>query len=139
MRPILIVVLVGVALATAGIAGSQLDVAKALEGKWEGEFLKEATDKFENARTLVIGKARQEDGKWLVEGARYGITGKGLGRMDVRLNVDGDKVTLEFETPGAKNPVKLSLAPDGTLGGTIYLATVSNRNQFRPFKLKKVE
>jgi hypothetical protein len=141
MRSFLIAGLLGIAFVGAIPAQGQMDVAKALEGKWEGEFVKESRDKFENARTLIIGKVREEGGKWIIERARYGITGKELGPIDVKLNVEGDKVALAFETQAqTKNPVKLSLAPDGTLGGSIYLAGVGSKNNpQRPFKLRKVE
>jgi Ni/Co efflux regulator RcnB len=107
----------------------QANVERALVGKWEGQFTAEAwdtrrgwgrtsTEDPRRLRTLVIGAIREQGGKWIAEGARYGETGKSLGKVDLRVEAAGQQVTIDFTT-GAGNPVKLALVKEDELVGTI--------------------
>lgn len=116
-----------------GTAEAQLNLSKVLAGKWEGEYQKDPKEKFDNARTLVIGKVREEGGKWIVEDAKFGVTGKKLYPTEVILEVVGEEVTIQFTTD-VGGLIKLKLSGENLLAGT-YARTAS----IRPTKLKKVE
>lgn len=134
MRTVLVGIVV-VATLAAGVITSkaQTDLPKVLVGKWEGEFSKVVKGQIDTQRTLVIGQVREQDGKWVVEGARYGVTGKKLDSVDVTLEVTGDQVRMEFDTP-VGGCVKLQLSKGNILTGT-YVRTVG----FRTMELRKVE
>ena len=136
-----------VALTTAPCHG-QANVEKALVGKWEGQFTAEvgdtrrgrgrtSTEDPRHLRTLVIGAIREQGGKWIAEGARYGETGKGLGKVDLTVEVAGQQVTIHFTT-GAGNPVKLTLVKENELAGTITVKSGAG-SVFRQMQLKKIE
>jgi len=70
---------------------AQVDLAKSLVGKWEGEatWAGSAGSVVADAnRTLIIDAVTQKDGKWVATG-RYGITGKGLGKVDIEVDEGG--------------------------------------------------
>jgi len=116
-----------------GTAEAQMNLAKVLPGKWQGEYQREPKEKFDNARTLVIGQLREESGKWIVEDAKFGVTGKKLYPIDVKLDAIGDEVKIEFTTDGG-GLVKLKLSGENLLTGTFVRAAM-----FRPTKFQKVE
>jgi hypothetical protein len=136
-------------LALASIpSGAQMDLAKALVGKWEGDY--EAPHalgkpkmggvpegRSETARTLVIGQVRQQEGKWIAEDAKYGISGKGLNLVPVMLEMTGGDVILQFRTAAGPDSeaVKLQLSKEKLLAGTIGIGT----GVFHKMELKKVE
>jgi hypothetical protein len=126
---------------------AQMDLPKVLVGKWEGELerpkghtgqhpkaFRHSTEQPQDARTLVIQEVREEDGKWVVTKAQYGITGKKLSRVDVTLDVRDNEVTLQFET-GAGSQVKLKLTGENALVGTLAIP----RQGITSMELKKVE
>ena len=132
------------------VANAQgMDLSKALVGKWKGEMTKGLRDTGQrnNARTLVIGQVRKQDGKWIVDDAQWGVTGKGLHPVQVTLEVDGGVPKLQFKFKSEKGrgkgtgttSAKLSLS-DGLLVGTLNLGGVNPKNDpMRQVKLKKVE
>jgi len=106
--------LVLIALAP-GPLDAQVDVAKALPGKWEGRL--EAFRGGDPARTLVISSVKGTAGTWTAQG-RFGVTGKNLGKVEIPVNVVGSDVWLEF-TSGAGAKVALKLSGDKALRGTV--------------------
>jgi hypothetical protein len=125
-----------------------LNVEKALVGKWEGQFTAEAgdtrrgwertsTEDPPHLRTLVIGAIREQGEKRIAKGARYGETGKSLGKVDLTVEAAGQQVTIHFTT-GAGNPVKLALVTEDELAGTITVKSGAGA-AFRQMQLKTVE
>ena len=138
--------LVLVAFVTVGPAVSradQIDLAKALVGRWEGQIARGQMDKgWDYDRTLVIDQVCEQGGKWIVERARWGVTGRQLAPVEVRLEVDGDQPTLDFDihAGGVQNSATLRLTKEGVLAGILHLARVGFKNDnMRPMTLKKVE
>jgi hypothetical protein len=140
---LLLAMLTFIMVGSAVSKADQIDLAKALVGKWEGEIARGQMDKGWNyGRTLVIGQVREQDGKWIVERARWGVTGMGLAPVQVTLGVDGGEPTLEFDIPAGqvKNSAKLGLIKEGVLAGVLHLTRVGFKNDnMRPMTLKKVE
>ena len=140
---LLLAVLTFIMAGTAVSRADQTDLAKALVGRWEGEIARGQMDKAWNyGRTLVIGQVREQDGKWIVERARWGVTGMKLARVQVTLEVDGGEPTLEFDIPAGdvKNSAKLGLTKEGLLAGVLHLTRVGFKNDnMRPMTLKRVE
>ena len=133
--PILLISIVFTALPAR--AQEQTDLAKALVGRWEGEFQKEAHDKFDTKRALIIGGVEQQGEKWILKNVKYAIPGNGA-PVDATLEVKDGVPTIEFKT-SAGNPVKLSLEKDGDLVGMTSLRGVhQNSTPVRPMRLKKV-
>ena len=60
---------------------AQVELGKALVGTWKGDVQTLGKGTREDPhRTLIITSVMQKDGKWVGE-ARFGTTGKGLGRV----------------------------------------------------------
>src|SRR5947209_63722 len=82
-----------VALTISIIAGivdvnaAEMDLATVLVGRWEGELAQSKRGRGADPpeRTLVINSVMKTDSGWIVD-ARYGITGRGLGRVEVTLD-----------------------------------------------------
>jgi hypothetical protein len=100
----------------------EMDLSKALVGKWEGEFQRrgkgQGTPSTQNVRTLVIESVRKQDGKWVVETVQYGVPGK-MRPENVTLNLNGSDVRLELGVPGVGGRLSVKLIGDDTLRGTI--------------------
>ena len=75
---LIIGLLTAAALLHVGAAAAQVDLAKVLVGRWEGEqeYITNRAD--DPKRTLVIESVNQVDGKWVADG-RFG-TPAGTGR-----------------------------------------------------------
>lgn len=125
---------------------AQVDLSKVLVGRWEGEGQgpkvrtgyrpkgrKPYKDKSEDDRTLVIGQVREQEGKWIVEGAKYGRAGERLHGVEVVLDVNGDDVVIQFDTRDDAH-MKLKLTKENFLVGT----RVKHKG-FVPMEFKKVE
>ena len=150
MTSLLVAALALVMLGSTVANAEEMDLSKALVGKWEGEMTKGPKDKAQrnNARTLVIGQVRKQDGKWIVEDAKWGVTGQELGPIEVTLEVNGGVPTLQFQHQSENarggrtgtSSAKLSLNSEGVLAGTLHLGGVGPSNEpIRPVKLKKME
>ncbi len=114
-------------------AQDQPDIAKALRGRWEGEFQKESHDKFDNKRVLFIGGVEQQGDNWALKNVRFGGA-----PVDANLIVKDGVPTIELKT-STGNPVKLSLDKDGDLVGMISIRGVHQHSTpVRPMRLKKV-
>jgi hypothetical protein len=117
---------------------AQGDLAKALVGKWEGavEWAGGAgSGAGDPNRTLIIDSVDQKDGKWVATG-RYGITGKGLGKVEIEVGDSGSRPFLRFVT-GANSTVRLTLAGPKELAGTLTLSGTSQRGNDRRMTLQK--
>ena len=68
-------------LSVVGVSRAQVDLAKALVGRWDGEQEYLVISAENPRRILVIGSVNQVDGKWVANG-RYG-TPAGLVRVCV--------------------------------------------------------
>jgi hypothetical protein len=79
MRTARVALFVGAGLKLgAGVAAAQVDLAKVLVGRWEGEQEGITNRADDPKRTLVIESVNQVDGKWVANG-RFG-TAAGTGR-----------------------------------------------------------
>jgi len=136
---VLLAVLVFVMFGAAVSRAEELDPSKALVGKWEGQYVKDPADvSGDNARTLVIVRVQQQDGKWVVSEAKWGISGGRLAPVEVKLEVIDGVPTIHFE-PTPMNPVMLRLTPEGLTGTIKMLSRGRGGWGVRPMKLKRVE
>ena len=126
-------------LSLAGVSHAQVDPAKALVGRWEGEqgYLLISADN--PKRILVIESVNQVDGRWVANG-RYG-TPAGLVRGKIAVETGGKGVDLSWTGP-AGNQFQLNLPRDKHLVGKITLTTEQSKSgtgsRDRTLKLEKV-
>ena len=118
-------------------AWAQSVAAKGLIGKWEGEVQWQGTKAGEAGRTLVIDSVDEKDGKWIARG-RYGVTGKGLGPVEIEVNDPASRPWIQFTT-GANSRVRLDLVDPKNLTGTLTFAGASQRGNDRPIRLERKE
>jgi len=102
----------GVALAAsllvASGADAQADLAKTLVGTWEGEIQTLGMGNREDPhRTLRILSVTERQGRWVGAG-RFGITGKGLGPVDVELRY-GDRLGVTGRNGSGKTTLLQAL------------------------------
>jgi hypothetical protein len=112
---------VAIGLLLPWLAAAQVDVAKALVGKWEGRVGREIQGpELPPERILVISAVREQDGKWVAE-ARYGIPGRNLGKVEPTVQVTGNDILVEFVSPGIRggSQVQLRLQGERVLIGTL--------------------
>jgi hypothetical protein len=136
---LLVVAVVGISLGVAS-AWAQVDLAKSLVGKWEGavEWAGSAGSAMGDAnRTLIIESVTQKDGNWVGTG-RFGITGKGLGKVEIEVGDSAGRPFIRFVT-GASTTVRLALTGPKELTGTTTLPGASNtgRGNDRVVRLEK--
>jgi hypothetical protein len=135
--PLLVVAVLGTSLGTSSV-WAQSDAAKSLVGKWEGEVTWAASAGAATGdpnRTLIIQSVEQKDGK-LVATGRFGITGKGLGKVDIEVDEGGGRPFIGFVT-GGNSTVRLTLTGAKELTGTLKLIGTSQRGNERPLRLEK--
>jgi hypothetical protein len=145
---LLLAVLGLVVFGTTASGAGDSDLSKVLVGKWAGEIAPGPKDRNMNYdRTLVIGQIQEQDGKWIVQKAWWGVTGSKLVPIQVTVEVNGGAPTIQFEFHSANGrgwgtgvtSAKLSLT-EGLLMGTLHLGGVGpNDDPMRQLKLKKVE
>jgi hypothetical protein len=120
---------------------AQLDVAKILVGKWEGDIQTRGMAGDPN-RTLIIDTVAEREGGWAVK-AQYGVTGGKLSHIDATLDKAGDQFLLKFVVGAqSKANVSLRLHDDKHLVGTYTLSGGSRthqRERDQVFRLEKVE
>ena len=115
----LLAVLVFVMLGTSASGAEQMDLSKILVGTWEGEIQRQSKGQ-ETGRTLIIETVREQDGKWIVDAAKWGIHRGNIHPVDAVLNVSGSDVNLELDKVGAGGgKLSLKLVKDEALVGTI--------------------
>ena len=104
---------------------------KSLVGTWEGQ-VQLRTSREEPGRVLVIQeRAGQLEG-------RYGVSGKGLERVALSVDVDGGRPKISFKT-SAGNNVELELVKEDWLSGKMTL-TGGQRgtgSPDRPFQMER--
>ena len=124
---------VGVLLAISPVF-PQADLAKSLVGKWEGDIqlIASVGSSGDPNRTLINESVDQKEGKWVARG-RYGVTGKGLGKVDIEVDESSGRPSIRFVT-GAGSTVRLSLIGPKDMSGTIRLTGEARE---RPMRLEK--
>jgi hypothetical protein len=134
---LLVVAVLGTSLGMSS-SWAQEDLAKALVGKWEGDVQwagGAGSGAGDPNRTLIIESVTQKDGKWVATG-RYGITGKGLGKVEIEVGDSGGRLFIRFVT-GGNSTVRLALTGAKDLTGTLTLPGTSQRGSDRPMRLEK--
>ena len=137
----LAVTVLGIFLA-ASMGSAQGDRAKALLGKWEGAIQwagGAGSTTGDPNRTLIVESVEQKDGKWVASG-KYGITGKGLGKVEIEVDDSGDRTGIRFTT-SVNSTIRLSLSGTKLLTGTTTLPSTTGRfggrGNDRPLNLEK--
>ncbi len=115
----------------------QLDPAKALVGKWEGE--EQLFGRPDISRTLIIESVSQKDGEWAGRG-RFGITGKRLAPVTIEVDNSGKTPWIRFVSSSGST-VHLDLFDEKHLIGkqTLPGHSSSRRGNERELKLEKKE
>jgi hypothetical protein len=89
-------------------------------------------------RTLIIQSVEQKDGKWLATG-RFGITGKGLGKVEIEVDDSGSRPFILIAS--ATSTVRLSLVGAKELTGTTTIhslgSAATGRGNERALSLQK--
>ena len=139
-RRILTLLLVAALALSLGMtsAWAQEDLAKSLVGKWEGAAVwagSAGSAMGDPNRTLIIESVTQKDGKPVATG-KYGVTGKGLGKVEIEVEESASRPTLRFVT-GGQSTVRLTLTGAKELTGTLSLVGTSQRGNERPLRLEK--
>jgi hypothetical protein len=122
---------------------AQVDLAKSLVGKWEGEVTWAASAGGATGdpnRTLIIDSVTQKDGNWVASG-RWGITGKGLVKVEIEVGDSAGRPFIRFVT-GANSTIRLTLTEAKDLIGTLNIPSLSGafgRGNERPLRLEKKE
>ena len=126
-------------LSVVGVSRAQVDLAKALVGRWDGEQEYLVISAENPRRILVIESVNQVDGKWVANG-RYG-TPAGLVRVKIAVETGGKGVDLSWTGPTG-NQFQLNLLRDKHLVGKITLTTEQSKSgtgsRDRTLKLGKV-
>ena len=100
---LLVVAVLGISLGMSS-GWAQGDLAKALVGKWEGDVQwvgGAGSGAGDPNRTLVIDSVEQKDGKWVATG-KYGVTGKGLGKVEIEVGDSGNRPFISVLTGGTR-------------------------------------
>ena len=130
---LLVVAVLGTSLGMSS-GWAQGDLAKALVGKWEGDvqFQNKAAD---SNRTLIIESVEQKDGKWVATG-RFGVTGKGLGKVKIEVDDSSGRLFIRFVTR-TNAIVRLSLIGPKDLTGTLTVPAVRLGEKDDPMRLER--
>ena len=133
---LLVVAVLGISLGMAS-GWAQGDLPKSLVGKWEGELQLASGATGDTNRTLIIESVTQKDGNWVGMG-RFGITGKGLGKVEIEVGDSAGRPFIRFVT-GAATTIRLALTGPKELTGTTTFPGASNtgRGNDRALKLEK--
>ena len=124
------------ALLVVAASEAQTDLEKALVGKWQGDVQLGGVRGDPN-RTLVIRSVSEKDGKWVAEG-RYGVTGKGLGKVQIDVDKTGQWPSIRFVT-GANSTVNLNLVDEKSMVGKMTLSGSGRGDPDRSMRLQKAE
>ncbi len=126
-------------LSVVGVSHAQVDLAKVLVGRWEGEQEYLLISAENPKRILVIESVTQVDGKWVANG-RYG-TPAGLIRVKIAVATGGQGVDLSWTGPTGSQ-FQLNLLRDKHLVGKMTLTMGQNKgasgSRDRTLKLDKV-
>ena len=111
---LLAVAVLGISLGVAS-GWAQGDLSKSLVGTWEGQLELASGVTGDPNRTLIIESVTQKDGNWVGAG-RFGITGKGLGKVDIEVDDSGSRPFIRIVIP--TSTIRLSLVGPKELTGT---------------------
>ena len=118
------------ALGFTAVSDGQVDLAKVLVGKWEGQIA--GTFPGNKARALTIKSVEDTRAAGL-----FGIPGGATKPVDIAIERNGNDTTLRFA--GFSNaPTQLMLKGEKTLDGTVTLPTTGGLRDFR-LQFDKVE
>jgi hypothetical protein len=112
--------LIVVLLSAGSFTFAQVDPSKALIGTWDGQI--SAYVPGGNQRTLMINSVQSKgENEWVALG-RFGVTGQvkeGPGGQEMSVSSKNNEIFIEFVAGQGKSPVRLKLAGDNKLQGTI--------------------
>jgi CHAT domain-containing protein len=130
-------VVLGLGLLIVARSDAQPDLSKRLIGKWQGElqFLGAGSNA---SRTLVIESVSEKDGKWSAQG-RFGVTGQGLGKVAIDVDVSGRRPVLQFVPGSYALGVRLNLINEKSLVGRMTLKQVNQAVPDLSISLERVE
>jgi hypothetical protein len=120
-----------------GLAPAQVDLAKALVGRWEGEIALRFQKTANPGLVLVITSVKEEGGRWTAD-ARSGTKTSGLGPAKVEIDNSGKRPSLRW-TGGTGVVYDVNLFDEKTLVGTATLTRDMSTERERPVKLEKKE
>jgi hypothetical protein len=84
-----------------GLAPAQVDLAKALVGRWEGEIALRFQKTANPGLVLVITSVKEEGGRWTAD-ARSGTKTSGLGPAKVEIDNSGKRPSLRWTGDGSR-------------------------------------
>jgi CHAT domain-containing protein len=121
-------------------AGSeaQPNVGRILVGKWQGEIQFTFGVGPNASRTLVIESVSEKDGTWSAQG-RFGVTGQGLGKVTIDIDVSGRHPVLQFVPGPYATGVRLYLINEKSLVGRMTLRGDNAQGQDRQIRFERVE
>jgi hypothetical protein len=108
-----------------GVSHAQVDLAKALVGRWEGEQEYLLISAENPKRILVVESVNQVDDRWVANG-RYG-TPAGLVRVKIAVETGGTGVDLSWTGPTG-NQFQLNLLRDKHLVGKVTLTSEQGKS-----------
>jgi hypothetical protein len=102
-----------------GLAWAQVDLARALVGRWEGEIAYRFLKGTNPGLVVVITSVKEDGGKWTAD-ARGGTKTSGLGPVKLEIDNSGKRPSLRWTGPT----------------GVVYEVNLLDE---RPVKLEKVK
>ena len=126
-----------VLISAATFSFAQVDPAKVLVGRWEGQVEIPGN----SGRVLTINSIKAKgEGEWAARG-RYEITGQEsdskTGGREMSVLSRDNEIYIEFIVGTSKNPVKLKLVGENKLEGTTNMV-VGGRGSDRRIRFEKV-
>ena len=132
-KPMALVLVVLAVMASASLpALAQEDLKKTLVGRWQGD-IQGPVQRTSNERTLVIDSVSGQGWK-----GRFGITGKGLGRVTGEIDSASKPPVIKFQTD-AGTKVALRVHDEKSMEGTINPPGSGQRLQDLPIRMTKVQ
>lgn len=113
------------------MALAQVDLGKALVGKWVG------TAEGNRNRVLLIKLVTPKNGGWVAEGTFTSRQGNETGPVTIKVSLQDGIAVLEFDDPNRQAPVRLKLVSEKQLGG--WEKHGRRLNKTRDVELKKIE
>lgn len=120
-----------------GLARAQVDLAKALVGRWEGEIAYRFLKGTNPGLVLVITSVKEDGGKWTAD-ARGGTKTSGLGPVKIEIDNTGKRPSLRWTGPTGV-VYAVNLLDEKTLAGTATLTREMAAERELPVKLEKVK
>ncbi|HSB69857.1 MAG TPA: hypothetical protein VLT62_11030 [Candidatus Methylomirabilis sp.] len=98
-------------------SAEQVDLSRALVGTWEGDL--SCRSQSQSRRVLIIETVHEQDGRWVVDEAKYGRPGGYVNHVAVALKTRGTDLKLEFGRPPHDGHFSLEFVRGDTLAGTV--------------------